>query len=100
MQISASSSGLSSQIASPRPTHPETPDDLLTISDAAKTRIAKARGWSENTIRHLVNEGRLASYANPDPYAGRGRGRPVRCWISESELAAFATRRQPVAVEP
>jgi hypothetical protein len=67
-----------------------TPADLITISDGAKTRLARTKGWSETMLRYWVNRGYLMSYVNPDLGAGRrlGRGRPVRRWISE-QAASF-----------
>jgi hypothetical protein len=88
------SSPTSFPVASPsgesQPTE-ATPTDLITVSDGAKTRIARAKGWSETMLRYWVNRGYLASHVNPDLSAGRrlGRGRPVRRWISEQELASF-----------
>jgi len=68
------------------------PTDLVTIMGGA--RLYEDLG--ESQVRAWCNRGLLNFYANPDPRAGRrpGRGRPVKRWVSVSELAVFVAARK------
>jgi hypothetical protein len=66
------------------------PNDLLTISAAAKTLPDE---YSEATVRQWVARGLLPSYANPRAERRPGRGRPVTRWVSAAELVAFYSSR-------